>query len=475
MTNSFSLPIIKRVGVIGAGAAGIIAAKNLSQHGFEVKIFERNDTFGGTWIYTDRVGSAPPIPCTHQKVADPPLVPEASSPVHPSAIYKNLHTNLPHPIMSFYKSPFPEDLTLFPHHSDVLEYLVSYAHENNLAQLVEFDCEVIDATDRLEDGESGWMLTIFKRRDGSIRKERFDAVVVATGHFYAPYIPEVEGLTEFAQQRKVMHSKDYRLPDEFVDKTVLVVGGGFSGVDIAKEISEYARVVWQSIRTPFASGSSGDNPTLFGDRVTIKPTVQRYNFEAGSVEFVDGSIMEGVDCVIYATGYLYTLPFLKHLIADSADVETDTKQCIPPPVPTKHGRPLLLTDGQRVHSLFFHLFYIDNPTLALVGIPFKVVPFPFFEYQSLLIARIYSGKAKLPTRETMWQEYLENEKKPVANRKAYHLFGAEKELEYKNAIANWINKYSGPNDRVEYVEEWRVQMRKEVGFLKEKFLKSDRN
>lgn len=45
-----------RVAVIGAGMAGLCAAKHSIQYGLDVTVFEQGRQVGGTWVYTDRVG-----------------------------------------------------------------------------------------------------------------------------------------------------------------------------------------------------------------------------------------------------------------------------------------------------------------------------------------------------------------------------------------------------------------------------------
>lgn len=47
---SAMLPAISKVAVIGAGAAGLPAAKRLRDYGIEVVIFERNSVAGGGWL-----------------------------------------------------------------------------------------------------------------------------------------------------------------------------------------------------------------------------------------------------------------------------------------------------------------------------------------------------------------------------------------------------------------------------------------
>src|SRR4051812_7167485 len=42
-----------RVAVIGAGAAGLVAARELRREGHAPMVFERTDGVGGTWVYED--------------------------------------------------------------------------------------------------------------------------------------------------------------------------------------------------------------------------------------------------------------------------------------------------------------------------------------------------------------------------------------------------------------------------------------
>lgn len=48
----------------------------------------------------------------------------------------------------------------------------------------------------------------------------FDAVVIATGHYHAPYVPDLPGLADWRRKwpDNVIHSKQYRIPEQFKDK-----------------------------------------------------------------------------------------------------------------------------------------------------------------------------------------------------------------------------------------------------------------
>lgn len=45
-----------KVAIIGAGIAGLASAWRCLENGFEVVVYERTKTVGGTWVYDERVG-----------------------------------------------------------------------------------------------------------------------------------------------------------------------------------------------------------------------------------------------------------------------------------------------------------------------------------------------------------------------------------------------------------------------------------
>ena len=56
--------------------------------------------------------------------------------------------------------------------------------------------------------------------------QQFDAIVVATGRFNAPYIPPISGLSEWAKRfpGQISHSRQYRRPEQYLNETILIVG-----------------------------------------------------------------------------------------------------------------------------------------------------------------------------------------------------------------------------------------------------------
>ena len=106
------LPPDSRVCIIGAGPAGLSAARHfLDGTSYHVVVYEQSDKVGGIWDYTPEVGT-----CS-----------KTGLPVH-SSMYERMKTNLPKELMAFPDFPFPEhELESFLHHTKVLKYLEDYA------------------------------------------------------------------------------------------------------------------------------------------------------------------------------------------------------------------------------------------------------------------------------------------------------------------------------------------------------------
>jgi putative flavoprotein involved in K+ transport len=98
------------------------------------------------------------------------------------------------------------------------------------------------AVQRIERAGDGWRLTA---AGGAVEAA---AVVVATGYNNAPVLP---AWAAGGAGLPIIHSSDYRDPEPFRGRRVLVVGSGNSGTDIALELAAAgARRVCLSVRTP---------------------------------------------------------------------------------------------------------------------------------------------------------------------------------------------------------------------------------
>jgi cation diffusion facilitator CzcD-associated flavoprotein CzcO len=76
-------------------------------------------------------------------------------------------------------------------------------------------------------GDRKWTVKVKDLQRNAIIVESFDAVMVCNGHYFEPRIPNISGQDVFTGEQ--LHSHDYRVPEIFNGKTVVVLGAGPSG------------------------------------------------------------------------------------------------------------------------------------------------------------------------------------------------------------------------------------------------------
>lgn len=272
---------------------------------------------------------------------------------------------------------FPPETPLYPSASTVLAYLQSYASANNLHPHIRLNATA-ESTVR---AEGKWHVT-FTSTSGSSTLKDIDSLIVANGRYRQPYIPFVPGLGNWEEGLQYSHSIYYRSPSTPVDlkgKTVLVVGGGASGVDIASDLLGYARVVYRSSRSIQSSDDICD-PRLRPGIARLLSSVD------GAVEFRDGSILHDVDHIIFATGYVHSLPFLSPEV-----LRNET----PPSVDNKLPGELYNSE-KHLFPLARHFIplvpRLREDELAFIGLPWRVVPFPLVQAQAAVLVSIFTSK-----------------------------------------------------------------------------------
>ena len=219
--------------------------------------------------------------------------------------------------------PFPGDPDGYPTRDEVIAYLERYAEAFELP--IELNSEVR----RIAAREGGFILEL----DGGTITA--DQVVVATGPFQTPYVPKLAD--RLASDVFQTHATGYRRPDGVPPGTVLVVGGGNTGFQIAKELSATHKVVLSvgSRQTPLPQRLLGRDlfwwltkarildktvESRLGRKLSTRDTLigssprelkKRYGVElkpravdadGHTVHFDDGSEVD-VNAVIWATGY----------------------------------------------------------------------------------------------------------------------------------------------------------------------------
>ncbi|KAG7388703.1 Flavin-containing monooxygenase FMO GS-OX1 [Phytophthora pseudosyringae] len=359
-----------RVGIIGGGAAGIIAAKSLREVGHDVVVFEKSSHLGGIWKYDD--------------AADAPS----------SVLYKSLHTNLPTSIMQLKDFPFDAGLPSYPSHADVFEYLQNYAKHFGADELVRTDTKVTGVSKL---GEQ-WTVSVESKEKGAYNED-FDRLVVANGHFNQAWQAPIKGIENYPGV--VSHARSYRTPVPYQSKRVLVIGRGPSGQDISLELAE------SGVKVYVAALDYDPSAIDEKDSRILKPTVDHIA-EDGTVVFTDGSSIAAPDEIMHCTGYLYTVNdfFPSELLFPKTTV---TPNSVSDEVAADLGGAT--TAGAAVAPVYKHLFSIEDPTAAFIGLPFSNLPFLCFELQSKWVARVFDGSVPLPSKEEMYEDFYETVRK----------------------------------------------------------------
>ncbi|EFJ45244.1 hypothetical protein VOLCADRAFT_106057 [Volvox carteri f. nagariensis] len=521
---------LERGAVIGAGAAGLAAARELRDEGHDVTVLEQSPYVGGVWRYDPRTETGDLLGANPDR-----------SRVH-SSMYEKLRTNLPRELMSFVDFPFDaaflgprysSDPRRFCGHAEVLGYLDAFADYFELRALVRTRTRVLSvqlAEEAAAEGAAaaaaaagpedrcqhlkqqqqeaagkaateplsprfGFVVTsewlgpdggsniaehaaaataspsrdrsqghgdgqeaVSNDRDGGEKpqaarlrnqqqQELYDAVVVCNGHYSEPRLPQVRGMygsggsspCDRGFPGEQLHSHNYRSAEKLRGKVVLVVGASNSGEDISRELSAggAARVLlsaWSWKNEAWAADTAPYGP---GSNIYRFPMVSELHAD-GSATFTDGRREGPIDAVIYCTGYRYSFPFLRGSAAAAARVEDN---CVGP--------------------LWLHMLPPGPlaPGLSFIGLPWKVVPFPQFQMQSKLIARLLSGRVPLPSHDQMEADiavHFEAMRAQQLPKRYTHMQG-QQQFKYNDLLA----RCCGPD--VEPLPWWRAELNRIVG------------
>ncbi|XP_043860084.1 dimethylaniline monooxygenase [N-oxide-forming] 2-like [Dromiciops gliroides] len=402
----------KNVAIIGAGVSGLISLKCCLDEGLQPTCFERTEDIGGLWRFKEEVEEGR------------------------ASIYKSVITNTCKEMSCFSDFPMPDDFPNFLPNSTILEYFRIFAQKFDLLKYIQFQTAVLNVKKHNNFSSTGkW--DVITERNGKEESATFDAVMVCSGHHILPNIPldSFPGIERF--KGPYFHSRQYKNPEEFEGKRILVIGSGNSGSDMSTELCKKADQVFMSTRhgswvmsrisdcgypwdmtfhTRFNTmlrnmlppkivewmmetqmnrwfdhenyGLVPENKCLMKEPIVnddlpsrilcgaikIKTTVKELT-ETSAI-FEDGSI-EDIDVIIFATGYKFAFPFL-----DESIVKVEHNQV----------------------KLYKYVFppNLEKSTLAFIGLiqPLGSI-FPTSELQARWVTRVFKGLCTIPSESTM--------------------------------------------------------------------------
>ena len=152
-----------------------------------------------------------------------------------SNVYESLRLHTGKHMSALPDMPFTRSTPLFVRGQTFLDYLQGYSRRFGLP--VETQCVVTDV--RRQD--EGWQLST---ATGELRAQH---LIIATGIMSEPRVPQFKGRGEYGG--RVIHIAEYRRPEPYIGKQVLVVGVGNSGAEIATELARAGARVAISVRT----------------------------------------------------------------------------------------------------------------------------------------------------------------------------------------------------------------------------------
>ncbi|XP_069000056.1 uncharacterized protein [Embiotoca jacksoni] len=428
--------MLQRVAVVGAGAAGLCAARHiLSRPGSFAPpvVFELSDAVGGTWCYDERVGTSD------------------GQPVH-SSVYRDLRTNLPKEVMMFPDFPFDAVLSSFLPHQEVQRYLTRYCQNHGVGPHVRFNTVVekvkpVVVTTEGEEPKTTWEVSSRCDLSGRQRTETFDSVFVCSGHYSDPHIPHIPGIQHF--KGEVLHSHSYRRPEPFSGRSVVVLGAKASGLDISIELAKAGAQVTKLHSTHLMDEDGQSSDSTSSVQVTLSHGRPRFTFplpaglqqsrsveeveDDGSIRFQDGSVVPA-DVLMFCTGYNFRYPFL-----DGAQLGLDIQDHV-------------------VSPLYRFLLPPAFPSLVFIGICKIICPFPNFNCQVQFALAVLDGSVPLPSRAQMEDEVRRElrEKLERGVERRHLLLMEQDQWEYCRALARTAGfPPLPPVVRSLYEEVWR--------------------
>ena len=358
-----------RVAVIGAGPSGLAqlrafqSAKSKGADIPEIVCFEKQENWGGLWNYSWRTG-----------------LDEYGEPVH-WGMYRYLWSNGPKEGLEFadysFEEHFGKPIASYPPRAVLFDYIEGRVKKAGIRHWIRFRSTVRHVT---YDNASGKFTVVVHDNQGDRDySEEFDYVIVATGHFSTPNVPEFEGFNTF--NGRILHAHDFRDALEFKDQDILIIGTSYSAEDIGSQCWKYG------CRSVTVSHRTAPMGYKWPDNWKEVPLLQKV--EKNTATFLDGSTAD-VQAIILCTGYLHHFPFI--------------------------DETLRLKTNNRLYpvDLYNGVVWTANPRLMYLGMQDQWYTFNMFDAQAWYARDLITGRLGLPSREEMdadidkWREDEDN-------------------------------------------------------------------
>jgi len=385
--------LVNKVAIIGSGPCGLSMLRAFQQaekNGEKVPemvCFDKQSDWGGLWNYSWRTGS------------------DQFGDAVPNSMYRYLWSNGPKECLEFadynFDEHFGKPIPSFPPREVLQDYILGRAKKSDIKKYIKFDTLVTN----VEVNGKQFRVTSKNKINNKISNDIFDNVVVASGHFSIPFIPEYDGMNNFPG--RILHSHDFRDAEEFRNKNVVVLGSSYSAEDVALQCYKYGA---ESVTIGYRNNAMG-----FKWPSGMKEVYYLDKLEGKKAIFKDGHTQDA-DTIILCTGYLHHFPFLE----ESLKLRTHNR--LYPP------------------KLYKGVAWQDNLNLFYLGMQDQFHTFNMFDAQAWYVRDLIMNKIHFPSSEEITKD-----------------------------ITNWVNKeekLENPLQMIDFQTEYTVDLCNDVDYPK---------
>lgn len=356
-----------KIAIIGSGPCGLSlmhAFRNLEKQDEssvpEIVCFEKQSQVGGLWNYTWRTG-----------------LDENGEPIHNSQ-YRHLWTNAPKECLEFadysFFEHFGKAIPSFPPREVLRDYIMGRLHKNgvldNSSKKISIKFNTIVKEVQLDKENNKYLIRSFDSTTKEMSSsDGFDRLVIATGHFSKPNLPEFPGFASF--QGTIIHAHDFRNASAFKDQRVLVVGSSFSAEDIALQLMKFEA---KKVTISYRNRAMG-----FDWPATIEEMPILTSVDGKTVHFSNGETRE-IDAIVLCTGYQMNHNFLPK------NIRLESPNTFYP------------------KGLYKGVVWNRDPRVLYLGMQNEFFTFTMFDVQAWFARDFLIGKIKLPTEEEREQD-----------------------------------------------------------------------
>ncbi|PKY06945.1 FAD/NAD(P)-binding domain-containing protein [Aspergillus campestris IBT 28561] len=222
-----------RIVCVGAGASGLQMAYKMERKlkDVEFQIYEKNKDVGGTWLENR---------------------------------YPGCECDIPSHSYQFAWERNPDWSRFYSSSEEIWRYFKSIAVKYDLEKYVKFEHKVRSA--QWNENQGKWDLVITKP-DGTEMHDQCEILANCSGLLNSWKWPDVPGILDY--KGTLLHSAAWDATQEFAGKTIAVIGGGSSAVQIIPVLQKSAKKLIPFLRSPvwittgYAAKMAGPNGTNF--------------------------------------------------------------------------------------------------------------------------------------------------------------------------------------------------------------------